>query len=62
MYRLLEIIHKSLYSFCLAMNFVHNRQMQKYAGRDFTYNPPALREVCVYRVKRDTWEGRAYGY
>lgn len=39
-----------------------NRFMQKYAERDFTYNPPALREVCIYRVKRSHWEGRAYGF
>ncbi len=41
-----------------AMNVI----MQKYAGRDFGYNMPAIREVCVYKVIADEITGRAYGY
>lgn len=39
-----------------------NAMMRKYAGRDFTYNPPALKEVLTYRVKIEKLEGRAYRY
>lgn len=39
-----------------------NAMMRKYAGRDFTYNAPALREVLTYRVKIEKIEGRAYRY
>jgi nitroimidazol reductase NimA-like FMN-containing flavoprotein (pyridoxamine 5'-phosphate oxidase superfamily) len=41
-----------------AMNLI----MQKYAGKDFGYNMPAIREVCVYKVVVDHITGRAYGY
>lgn len=39
-----------------------NAMMRKYAGRDFTYNAPALKEVLTYRVKIEKLEGRAYRY
>lgn len=39
-----------------------NAIMQKYAGRDFKYNLPALKEVLTYRVKIEHLEGRAYRY
>ena len=39
-----------------------NAMMRKYAGRDFTYNAPALKEVLTFRVKIARLEGRAYRY
>jgi len=36
--------------------------MRKYAGRDFEYNPPAVNNVCVYKVVVDTFEGKESGY
>lgn len=41
-----------------AMNII----MRQYAGRDFNYNMPAIREVCVYKLIPDKVTGRAYGY
>jgi nitroimidazol reductase NimA-like FMN-containing flavoprotein (pyridoxamine 5'-phosphate oxidase superfamily) len=41
-----------------AMNFL----MQKYAGRDFKYSMPAIREVLPFKVVIQKIEGRAYGY
>ncbi len=36
--------------------------MANYSGREFTFNPPAIREVCVWKVKVERFEGRIYGY
>lgn len=36
--------------------------MKKYAGREFTYNKPALENVLVYRIVVSRFEGKAYGY
>lgn len=36
--------------------------MQKYAGREFSFNPPAINNVCVYRVDIDRIEGKESGY
>ena len=44
------------------MDFL-NEVMEKYTGRkDFEYNPPAVNNVAVFRVKIEKYEGRAYGY
>jgi len=40
-----------------AMNVV----MRQYTGKDFSYNMPAIREVCIYRVVPKSITGRAYG-
>lgn len=39
-----------------------NILMKNYADRDFKYSEPSVREVCVYKVKVERMEGRAYGY
>lgn len=36
--------------------------MRKYAGRDFSYNPPAVNNVCVYKVAADRYDGKESGY
>jgi nitroimidazol reductase NimA-like FMN-containing flavoprotein (pyridoxamine 5'-phosphate oxidase superfamily) len=36
--------------------------MAQYSDREFKYNPPALREVCVWQIRVERYEGRAYGY
>jgi len=36
--------------------------MSQYSARKFTYNPPSLREVCVWKVAVEKFEGKAYGY
>ena len=36
--------------------------MGNYADRAFTFNEPALREVCTYKVKVEKFTGRIYGY
>ena len=41
-----------------AMNIV----MKKYVGKDFTYNAPAIREVCVYKVIISEMTGKKLGY
>jgi nitroimidazol reductase NimA-like FMN-containing flavoprotein (pyridoxamine 5'-phosphate oxidase superfamily) len=41
---------------------VLNIIMQKYAGRSFDYNPPAVNNVSVYKVVADTFEGKESGY
>lgn len=35
--------------------------MRKYAGRDFTYSPPAVREVQPFKITGFKLTGRAYG-
>ena len=41
-----------------AMNLV----MKKYVGREFSYNEPAIREVCVYKVVISEMTGKKLGY
>jgi len=36
--------------------------MRKYAGRDFTFGAPSVKEVCSWRVMVEKWEGKVYGY
>jgi hypothetical protein len=36
--------------------------MSNYSGRQFSYNPPALREVCTYRVDVTRFSGKIFGY
>ena len=36
--------------------------MAQYTSGEFKFNPPAIREVCVWKVKIVRIEGRAYGY
>ncbi len=36
--------------------------MAQYANRDFTFNPPAIREVNVWKIRVLKYEGRSYGY
>jgi nitroimidazol reductase NimA-like FMN-containing flavoprotein (pyridoxamine 5'-phosphate oxidase superfamily) len=35
--------------------------MSQYSGRSFRYNPPSLREVCCWKVRVVSFEGRAFG-
>ena len=39
-----------------------NIVMAQYAKGEFKFNPPAIREVNVWKVKVTKFEGRAYGY
>jgi len=39
-----------------------NKVMTHYTDRDFTYNEPALREVCTYLVKVEKFTAKLYGY
>ena len=41
-----------------AMNLV----MKKYVGKEFSYNEPAIREVCVYKVIISEMTGKKLGY
>ncbi len=36
--------------------------MAQYSGNTFTFKPPSIREVNVWRVKVEKFEGRIYGY
>ena len=36
--------------------------MAQYTDGAFNFNPPAIREVCVWKVRVLKFEGRAYGY
>ena len=36
--------------------------MAQYSGNDFTFNPPSIREVNVWKVPVEKFEGRVYGY
>jgi len=36
--------------------------MKNYTDREFKYSDPSIREVAVFIVKVDMFEGRAYGY
>jgi len=39
-----------------------NIVMSHYTDREFSYNPPALREVCTYKVKVEKFTAKLYGY
>jgi uncharacterized protein len=41
---------------------VMNEIMKKYAGREFGYNMPAIKEVAAYRIIPEEITARAYGY
>ena len=41
-----------------AMNIV----MRKYTGKEFAFNEPAIREVCVYKVVITDMTGKKLGY
>ena len=41
-----------------AMNLV----MSKYAGREYQFNPPSIREINVMQIKVERYESRIYGY
>lgn len=36
--------------------------MAQYTNREFNYNPPSIKEVCVMKIKVDRYEGRIFGY
>ena len=36
--------------------------MKNYSDREFTFNAPAVKDVCVFRVKIEKLHGRALGY
>jgi nitroimidazol reductase NimA-like FMN-containing flavoprotein (pyridoxamine 5'-phosphate oxidase superfamily) len=42
----------------IALNII----MSQYADLEFTYNTPAVKDVNVFKVVVDKFEGRAYGY
>lgn len=39
-----------------------NHIMKKYAGKDYSYNKPAIEGVQCFRIHVKKFEGRAYGY
>jgi len=39
-----------------------NAIMKNYSDKQFKYNDPSLREVCVFKVRVEKFEGRVYGY
>jgi nitroimidazol reductase NimA-like FMN-containing flavoprotein (pyridoxamine 5'-phosphate oxidase superfamily) len=36
--------------------------MAQYTKGEFKFNPPSIREVCVWKVRISRFEGRTYGY
>jgi len=36
--------------------------MSQYSTDEFRFNPPSIREVCIWKVRVLRYEGRAYGY
>jgi nitroimidazol reductase NimA-like FMN-containing flavoprotein (pyridoxamine 5'-phosphate oxidase superfamily) len=36
--------------------------MAQYSGNEFTFNPPSIREVSVWKIPVEKFEGRVYGY
>jgi nitroimidazol reductase NimA-like FMN-containing flavoprotein (pyridoxamine 5'-phosphate oxidase superfamily) len=36
--------------------------MAQYTKGEFKFNPPSIREVCVWKVRVSRFEGRTYGY
>lgn len=47
---------------CEAKTEAMNCIMKHYSGKEFHYNVPAIREVCVYRVIPEKFTCRVYGY
>lgn len=41
---------------------IMNVIMKKYTGREFTYNAPAINNICVFKVEVDRFEGKESGY
>ncbi len=41
---------------------VLNIFMRKYTGKDFSFNAPAVNNVCVYKVEVTKFEGKESGY
>lgn len=41
---------------------VLNTVMAKYTSKDFSYNPPSIREVCTYKIKVERFSGKVFGY
>ena len=41
---------------------IMDQVMQNYALRDFTFNPPSMKEVCCWIVKIERMEGKINGY
>lgn len=41
---------------------VLNIIMRKYTGQDFSFNAPAVNNVCVYKVEVTKFEGKESGY
>ena len=41
---------------------IMNVTMRKYTGKDFAYNPPAIKNVCIVRLKVEKIEGKLSGY
>lgn len=39
-----------------------NRVMSNYTHKEFSYNPPSLREVCTYKIKVERFSGKVFGY
>jgi len=39
-----------------------NHIMINYTDRTFTYNEPALREVCTFKVVVNRFSGKVFGY
>jgi nitroimidazol reductase NimA-like FMN-containing flavoprotein (pyridoxamine 5'-phosphate oxidase superfamily) len=39
-----------------------NKIMKNYTPKDFSYNPPSLREVSCWKVRVERFEGRSFGY
>jgi nitroimidazol reductase NimA-like FMN-containing flavoprotein (pyridoxamine 5'-phosphate oxidase superfamily) len=35
--------------------------MAQYSNEEFKFNPPSIREVCVWKVRVEKYDGRAYG-
>jgi uncharacterized protein (DUF1015 family) len=36
--------------------------MHHYTGKEFKYSAPSIREILIWRVRVDKWEGRYYRY
>jgi len=41
-----------------ALNFI----MQKYTGKNFTYNKPAVDDICIFKVNIERMSGKSSGY
>ncbi len=41
---------------------IMNVTMQKYTGKDFSYNPPAINNVTIYTIEVAKIEGKLSGY